>query len=155
MTEDAALFLTAGFFASACLAAIVLVYWRRQKMLEFAVQRREQTLVRFSERFGTAAEFQEFAASPEAQALFATLDASAAVAKRLLAMVAVAIVLLSLGAGMLINSLSVAADADLNLLLDQRFARWWGTLSLAAGLGLLAAASVCARYARKWGVLGS
>ena len=67
MTEDTALFLVAGFFATACLAAMVLVYWRRQKMLEYAVRRREQTLVRFSERFGTAAEFQEFAGSPEAQ----------------------------------------------------------------------------------------
>jgi len=155
MTEDMVLFLMAGAFATAALAAVVGVFWRRQRLIEFALKERERTLLRLTERFGAAPEFQDFASSPEARALFATMDAPAAVARRLLAMIAVAIVLLALGGGMWANSLGIPADADFNLLADRRFARWWGTLAAAAGIGLLAAASLCARLARRWNVLGS
>jgi hypothetical protein len=153
MNEDTILIVMAALLAIAVVGAVVVVHRNRQKMLVRAAKERERTLLALSERFGSAPDFYEFARSPEAKALFAVTDVPAAIARRLLAMVAVAIILLALGAGMWVNSLAIPADADLNLLLDRRFARWWGTLALTAGLGLLAAAAVCVRLAKRWGLL--
>jgi hypothetical protein len=155
MTEDMAMFLMVAVLGASAIAAVAAAHWRRQRLLELALRERERTLLRVTERFGDLAEFQDFARSPEAQALFATMDAPAAIARRLLAMIAVAIVLLALGAGMWVNSLGVPSNSDINLLNDVRFARWWGTLALATGTGLLIASAVCARLGRRWGVLGS
>jgi hypothetical protein len=155
MSEDSILMIVAALFATAIIAAALMVYLRRQRLLEFALRERERTLLRLTERFDGAAEFAEFARSPEAQTLFATMDSPAAIAKRLLAMTAVGIVLLALAAGMWLSASLVPSDADLNLLNEARDERWWGVLSGATGLGLLVAAVTCARLARRWGVLGS
>lgn len=155
MTEDMVLFVMAGVLAAATIAAAVAVYWRRQKLVELAFKERERTLRRLHERFATVAEFQDFATSPDAQALFATIDAPAAIARRLLAMIAVAILLLALAGGLWLNALAVPAGADLNLLNEARFGRWWGTIAGMAGIGLFAAATVCARLGRRWNLLGS
>jgi hypothetical protein len=155
MTEDSILIIVAALFATVVIAAALMVYLGRQRLLEFALRERERTLVRLTERFGSAPEFAEFARSPEAQALFATMDAPAAIAKRLLAMTAVGIVLLALAAGMWLSAISVPSGADVNLLNEARDERWWGMLSGATGLGLLIAAATCARLGRRWGVLGS
>lgn len=155
MTEDSVLFIAAALFAIAVLAAIVTLYWRKQRLLEFALRERERTLLRLTERFDAAPEFVDFARSPEAQSLFATMDAPAAIARRLLAMTGVAIVLLALAAGMWANALSVPVDADINFIREAEDARWWGTLAGCAGIGLLIASAVCARLGKRWGVLGS
>jgi hypothetical protein len=155
MTEDSILIIVAALFATTVIAAVLMVYLRKQRLLELALRERERTLVRLTERFEGAPEFVEFARSPEAQALFATMDSPAAIAKRLLAMTGVGIVLLALAAGMWASAISVPADADVNLLNEARDERWWGTLSGAAGLGLLIAAAACARLGKRWGVLGS
>ncbi len=155
MTEDSILIICAALFGAVVIAAAALIHMRKQRLLEFALREREQTLVRLTERFNAAPDFVDFASSPEAQALFATRDAPAAIAKRLLAMTGAAIVLLALGAGMWANALSVPFNADANFLNEARDERWWGTLCACAGIGLLVAAAVCARLGRRWGVLGS
>ena len=53
------------------------------------------------------------------------------------------------------DALAVPAGADINLLNDARFGRWWGTMAGLAGIGLLAAATLCARLGRRWNLLGS
>jgi hypothetical protein len=155
MTEDSILIVVTALFATAVIVAALTVYLRKQRLLEFALRERERTLVRLTERFETAPEFAEFARSPEAQALFATMDAPAAIARRLLAMTGVGIVLVVLAVGMWASALSVPLDADPNLLNEARDERWWGTLSGSLGIGLLIAAAACARLAKGWGVLGS
>jgi hypothetical protein len=155
MTEDSILMIVVASMVVSAVAAILIVHLRRQRLLEFALRERERTLARLSERFGGAPEFVEFARSAEAQALFATMDAPAAIARRLLAMTGLGILLVMLGAGMWAMALSVAPDADVNFLNEARDERWWGTLSGCAGMGLLIAAAVCVRLARRWGVLGS
>jgi hypothetical protein len=155
MTEDSILMIVTALFAAALIASAATVYLRKQRLLEFALRERERTLVRLTERFDAAPEFVEFARSKEAQALFATMDAPAAIAKRLLAMTGLAIVLLALGAGMWANALSVPVNADVNFLNEARDERWWGTLCVCAGTGMLIAAAVCARLGKRWGVLGS
>lgn len=155
MTEDTILIIVVALFATALIAATLMVHVRKQRLLEFALRERERTLLRLTERFDAVPEFIDFARSPEAQALFATMDAPAAIAKRLLAMTGVAILLLALGIGMWANALSVPMSADVNFLNEARDERWWGTLSGCAGLGLLIATAVCARLGRRWGVLGS
>jgi len=155
MTEDTILIIVAALFAAVVIAATLTIYLQKQRLLEFALRERERTLIRLTERFDAAPEFVDFARSPEAQALFATMDAPAAIAKRLLAMTGVAIVLLALGAGMWANALSVPINADVNFLNEARDERWWATLSTCVGMGLLVAAAVCARLGKGWGVLGS
>jgi len=155
MTEDSILIIVAALFASVVIAAALMISLRKQQLLEFALREREKTLIRLTERFDSAPEFVEFAQSPDAQKLFATMDAPAAIARRLLAMTGVAIVLLALGAGMWVNALSVPLSADMNFLNEARDERWWGTLSACTGAGLLIAAAVCARLGKRWGVLGS
>jgi hypothetical protein len=155
MTEDSILMIVTALFAAVIIGATVMVHLRRQRLIEFALREREKTLTRLTERFGDAPEFVDFAKSPEAQTLFATTDASTAIAKRLVAMVGVAIVLLALSAGMWANALSVPLNSDVNFLNEARDERWWGTLAGCTGLGLLIASAVCARLGRRWGVLGS
>jgi hypothetical protein len=155
MTEDSIMMIVVAAMVIVAVAAVAIIHLRRQRLLEFALRERERTLARLSERFDGAAEFVEFARSPEAQALFATMDAPAAIARRLLAMTGLGILLVMLGAGMWANALSVAPDADINFLNEARDERWWGTVSGCAGIGLLIAAAVCVRLARRWGILGS
>ena len=155
MTDDGMMFLGLALVASTALTAIAVAYWRRQRILEFALRQREQTLLRLTERFGTAEEFIQFAGSREAEALFATTSSPAALARRLLAMVGVAIVLLALAAGFWVTSLGVPADADINFVREADFARWWAVLCAAMGTGLIAASTVCAWLGRRWNVLGS
>lgn len=155
MTEDAVLILGLALVASTALVTLALGNWRRGRLAEFALRERERTLLRLTERFGTADEFIEFARSKEAEALFATMDSPTALARRLLAMVGVAIVLLAFAIGFWVTSLGVPANADINLVREADWARWWAVLSAAAGSGLLAASIVCARLGRRWGVLGA
>lgn len=155
MTDEGMMFLGLALVASTALLAIAIAYWRRQRLLEFALRQREQTLLRLTERFGTAEEFIQFAGSPEAEAVFATTSSPAALARRLLAMVGVAVVLLSLSAGFWVTSLGVPADADINFVREAEWARWWATLCAATGIGLMVASAVCARLGRRWNVLGS
>ncbi len=155
MTEDSILMIAAATMAVAAIWAIVAFNLRKQRLLEFALREREKTLARLTERFDGAPEFAEFARSPEAQALFATTDAPAAIARRLLAMTGLGILLVALGIGMWASVQSVAPDADMNFVNEARDDRWWATLSLSAGIGLLIAAAVCARLAKRWGIIGS
>jgi hypothetical protein len=155
MTEDSILMIVVASMVIAAVAATVIVHMRRQRLLEFALRERERTLARLSERFGDAPEFVEFARSPEAQALFATMDAPAAIARRLLAMTGLGILLVTLGIGLWATASSVAPGADINFVNEARDDRWWATLSGCTGIGLLIAAAVCARLARRWGMLGS
>jgi hypothetical protein len=108
-----------------------------------------------TERFDDGPEFVEFARSPEAQALFATTDASAVIARRLLAMTGLGILLVALSIGLWANVRSVAPGADINFINDARDDRWWATISASARIGLLVAAAICARLAKRWGIIGS
>jgi hypothetical protein len=155
MTEDSILMIVVASMVVAALWAASAFHLRKQRLLEFALREREKTLARLSERFDGAAEFVEFARSPEAQALFATMDAPAAIAKRLLAMTGLGILLVALGIGMWVTAQSVAPGADINFVNEARDDRWWATLSSSTGIGLLIAAAVCARLARRWGMIGS
>jgi|GEM_PF-2361981 len=155
MTEDSILMIVVGSMVVAALWAASAFYLRKQRLLEFALREREKTLARLTERFDGAGEFVEFARSPEAQALFATTDAPAAIARRLLAMTGLGILLIALGIGMWVGAQSVAPGADINFVNEARDDRWWATLSSSAGIGLLIAAAVCARLARRWGIIGS
>jgi hypothetical protein len=83
MTEDAVLILGLALVASTALTTLALGNWRRGRLAEFALRERERTLLRLTERFGTADEFVEFARSKEAEALFATMDSPAAIADAL------------------------------------------------------------------------
>jgi hypothetical protein len=155
MTEDSILMIVVGSMVVAATWAASAFSLRKQRLLEFALGEREKTLARLSERFDGAAEFVEFARSPEAQTLFATTDAPAAIARRLLAMTGLGILLIALGIGMWLTVQNVAPGADINFVNEARDDRWWATLSLSAGIGLLIAAAVCARLARRWGIIGS
>ena len=136
MTEDSILMIVAASLAMAAVGAILAVHLRRQRLLEFALREREKTLARLTERFGGAPEFVEFARSPEAQALFATMDTPAAIARRLLAMTALGILLLALSVGLWTTVESVAPGADINLVNEARDARRWAAIAASAGIGL-------------------
>ena len=155
MTEDSILMIVVALMVVAAVVAILAIHLGKQRLLEFAVREREKILERLTERFQNAPEFVEFARSPEAQALFATTDAPAAIARRLLAMTGLGILLVALSIGIWTTVESVAPGADINLVNEARDARWWTALSASAGIGLLVAAAVCVRLARRWGLLGS
>jgi hypothetical protein len=155
VTEDSILMMVVALMVVVAIGATLALHLRRQRLLEFAVREREKTLARLSERFEGAAEFVEFARSPEAQILFATTDAPAAIVRRLLAMTGLGILLVALSVGMWTTVETVAPGADINLVNEARDARWWTAISASAGIGLLLAAAVCVRLARRWGIIGS
>jgi hypothetical protein len=155
MTEDSIMMIVVALMVVSAIGATLALHLRKQRLLEFAIREREKTLARLTERFDDAPSFVEFARSPEAQALFATTDAPAAIARRLLAMTGLGILLIALSIGMWANVQSVAPGADINFVNEARDDRWWATISASAGIGLLVAAAVCARLAKRWGIIGS
>lgn len=154
MSEDSLLMIIAGVLALGGLAAAVTVHLRRQNMLELAVRERERTIQLLTERFGSSPEFVAFANSREAAMLFATIDAPAVLARRLLGMAAAAVLLGAIGAGFWLNAWSIAHEPDINFIRRAADERWWGTLCLASSVGLGAAAMLSMRLARRWGLIG-
>jgi hypothetical protein len=136
------------------LVSATILYLGRQRLLALALRERELTIRQLTERFGSAAEFIAFAASPEAAPLFATFDASAALSRRLLSLVSTALLLLALGVGFWVNALSLGGETDINFIREAANERWWGTLCLASAVGLGAAAAASAWLARRWGLIG-
>jgi hypothetical protein len=154
MTEDLVGMIALSVVAVGAMIAGTSLYLARQRLLAAAVRERELTIRQLTERFGSADEFVAFAASPEAAPLFATLDASAALSRRLLSLVGTALLLLALGIGFLINGLSLGGETDINFIREAANERWWGTLCLASGVGLGAAAAATAWLGRRWGLIG-
>lgn len=154
MTEEWVGMISLSVVALGAMVAATILYLGRQRLLASALRERELTLRQMMERFGSADEFVAFASSPEAAPLFATLDASAALTRRLLSLVSAALLLLALGAGFWINAMSLGGGTDINFIREAAEERWWGTLCLASGVGLAAAAAASAWLGRRWGLLG-
>lgn len=154
MTPDTILIIATGLVVAIGIIAVAAVLLRRHAVLRHSLADRERLLARLTERFGDAEAFIDFARSPEAERLFQTVDGPTAIARRLLALTAAAIVVVAAGAAFLLNSLGVAADADINLIREAQFARWWGVMLTATGVGLGVAVALCTRLARRWGLLG-
>ena len=133
--------------------AISIVALRREKLLRASLIERERLLSRIAERFGETEEFIAFVSSPEAERLFQITDGPTAVARRLLSLVAVAIALFAVGLAFLINSYAPLPSEDINYVRQAIEARWWAVIFLALGIGLGGAAAVCARLARRWGLV--
>lgn len=133
--------------------AIAVVALRREKVLRAGLAERERLLARIADRFGDAAEFVDFASSPEAERLFQVSDGPTALARRLLSLTAAAIALSAAGIAFLINSLAPLPSLDINYIRQAQAERWWAVMLLALGIGLGIAVAVCARLARRWGLL--
>jgi hypothetical protein len=140
--------------AVAAIIGATSLYLGRQRLLASALRERELTIRQLTERWGSAEEFVAFASSPQAAPLFATIDAPAALSRRLLSMVGTALLLLALGIGFWINGLSLRGETDINFIREAANERWWGTLCLASGVGLGAAAAATAWLGRRWGLIG-
>jgi hypothetical protein len=140
--------------AVAAIIGATSLYLGRQRLLASALRERELTIRQLTERWGSAEEFVAFASSPQAAPLFATIDAPAALSRRLLSMVGTALLLLALGVGFWINGLSLRGETDINFIREAANERWWGTLCLASGVGLGAAAAATAWLGRRWGLIG-
>jgi hypothetical protein len=140
--------------AVAAIVAVTILYLGRQRLLASALRERELTIRQLTERFGSAPEFIAFASSPEAAPFFATLDASAALTRRLLSLVGTALLLLALGIGFWVNAMSLNGETDINFIREAASERWWANLCLASGAGLAAAAAATAWLGRRWGLIG-
>jgi len=154
MTEDLVGMIALSVVAVAAIIAGTSLYLGRQRLLASALRERELTIRQLTERWGSAEEFVAFASSPQAAPLFATIDAPAALGRRLLSMVGTALLLLALGMGFWINGLSLRGETDINFIREAANERWWGTLCLASGVGLGAAAAATAWLGRRWGLIG-
>jgi hypothetical protein len=154
MTEEWVGTIALGVVAVVVIAAATILYLGRQRLLSAALREREVTIRQLTERFGSAAEFVAFASSPEAAPLFETLDGSTALIRRLLSLVGAALLLIALGIGFWINAASLGGETDINFIREAANERWWGTLCLASGVGLAAAAAASAWLGRRWGLIG-
>ncbi len=152
MDETLILALTGAVVIVAALA-ICIVALRREKLLRASLLERERLLGRIAERFGQTEELAAFASSPEAERLFQVSDGPTAVARRLLSLVAAAVALFAVGVAFLINSFAPLPSPDINWVREADEARWWAVMFLALGIGLAIAAAICARLARRWGLL--
>lgn len=152
MDETLTLIAMAAVVALAIIA-FCIVALRREKVLRSSLMERERLLGRIAERFGETPEFVAFASSPEAERLFQLTDGPTALARRLLSLVAAAVALVAVGSAFLINSFAPLPSPDINWVREAQEARWWAVMFLALGLGLGAAAAICTRLARRWGLL--
>jgi ABC-type multidrug transport system fused ATPase/permease subunit len=144
------------FLAAVVIVAVVtvsIIALRREKLLRASLAERERLLGRLVERFGEMPELVAFAASPEAERLFQATDGPTALARRLLSLTAVAVALSAVGVAFLINSFAPLPSPDINYVREALEDRWWAVMFLALGLGVGVAVAVCARLARRWGLL--
>jgi len=144
------------FVAGVVIVGIIIIgiiTLRREKLWRASLLERERLLGRIAERFGETQEFVAFASSPEAERLFQVTDGPTALARRLLSLVAAAVALCAVGIAFLINSFAPLPSPDLNWVREAQEARWWAVMFLALGIGLGGAAALCARLARRWGLL--
>lgn len=115
---------------------------------------RDAMTVRLAERFGDGDAFVAFARTPEGRALLENEYSPAAMAHRVLGLVQFGIVACAIGVAFLINGIAPPPGTDINFVREAEEARTWGALTIALGIGLLVAAGVSARVARRWHVLG-
>lgn len=133
-------------------AAIVQV--RRHRLRADSAAKKAQMVARLSERFGSDAEFVAFLQTPEGQLMIEGEYSPAAMGYRLIGLLQAGIVAIFIGLAFLVNSIPPPAGADINLVREADFARWWGIVLLGVGTGLIVAGSISARIAKRWGVLG-
>ncbi len=153
MNDESVLMIAVAGVLIAAIVSLTLVMLRRHQVLREGLAQREQVLARLSERFGDSEDFVAFATSPDAERLFPTLDGPTSIARRLLALTAAAVVISAVGVAFLINSLAPLPSPDINFVREAQEARWWAVLFLALGIGRGLAVALCARMARRWGLL--
>lgn len=153
MPDDTVFLLCIAAIVVVATVALCVIALRRHALLRASLAERERLLARLAERFGEAGEFVAFASSREAERLFQITDGPTATARRLLSLVAAAVVMGAVGAAFLINSFAPLPSPDINYVREAQEARWWAVMSLALALGLGVSAAGCTRLARRWGLL--
>jgi hypothetical protein len=153
MLDETLILLSMAAIVIVAIIVIGVVALRREKLLRASVAERERLLGRMAERFGDTQEFVAFASSSEAERLFQLTDGPTALARRLLSLVAASVALVAVGSAFLINSFAPLPSPDINWVREAQEARWWAVMFLALGIGLGAAAALCTRLARRWGLL--
>ena len=142
----------AAILALALAAATVLHLLRIRTRARSAAER-ERLVAQLVSRFSESHEFIAFATSPEGKALLESEHSPAAVANRVLSLVQLGVIALSVGVALLINGTMPPPGADINLVRAAEHASWWGVVVTAVAVGLLGAAALSARLARRWGLI--
>lgn len=155
MLDETLILLAIAAVVVVAIIALSIISLRRQQLLRASLLERERLLGRIAERFGDTPEFIAFASSPDAERLFQVTDGPTTVARRLLSLVAAAVALGAVGIAFLINSYAPLPSPDINYVREALEARWWAVMFLALGVGLGLAAAICARLARRWGLLAA
>lgn len=153
MLDETPILLAMAAVVIVAIVTVGVIALRREKLWRASLAERERLLGRIAERFGDTPEFVAFASSPEAERLFQVTDGPTALARRLLSLVAAAVVLVAVGIAFLIDSFAPLPSPDINWVREAQEARWWAIMFLALGLGLGFAAALCTRLARRWGLL--
>jgi hypothetical protein len=153
MLDETPILLAMAAVVVVAIVVLGIVALRRERLWRASLAERERLLSRIAERFGETQEFVAFASSPEAERLFQVTDGPTALARRLLSLVAAAVVLFAVGVAFLIDSFAPLPSPDINWVREAQEARWWAIMFLALGLGLGVAAALCTRLARRWGLL--
>jgi hypothetical protein len=153
MLDETPILLAMAAVVIVAIVTVGVIALRRERLWRASLAERERLLGRIAERFGDTPEFVAFASSPEAERLFQVTDGPTALARRLLSLVAAAVVLFAVGIAFLIDSFAPLPSPDINWVREAQEARWWAIMFLALGLGLGLAAALCTRLARRWGLL--
>jgi hypothetical protein len=153
MLDETLILIAIAAVVITAMIVVAVITLHRERLLRASLAERERLLGRLTERFGETQEFIAFASSPDAERLFQVTDGPTALARRLLSLVAVAVVLFAVGIAFLINSYAPLPSPDINYVREAQEARWWAVMFLALGIGLGGAAAVCSRLARRWGLL--
>lgn len=135
------------------IVAVAIVQARRHRLRADSAAKKAQMVARLSERFGSDVEFVAFLQTPEGRLMLEGEYSPAAMGTRLIGLLQAGIVAIFIGLAFLVNSVPPPAGADINLVREADFARWWGIVLLGVGAGLIAASSISVRVAKRWGVM--
>lgn len=136
------------------IVAAAIVQVRRYRLRADTAAKKAHMVARLSERFGSDAEFVAFLQTPEGRLMLEGEYSPAAMGYRLIGLLQAGIVAIFVGLAFLVNGFPPPTGADVNLVREADFARWWGVVLLGVGAGLIIASSASARIAKRWGVLG-
>ena len=108
---------------------------------------------RVLDRFTSAEELLAFVRSDEGKQLLYGRKGTPEARRTVIRFVQIGILVFSLGVAFLANAMRLAGETDINFIRKVEDLRYWGTASLAVGLGLLIVAALSHFMARRWGLL--
>ncbi|HVP37320.1 MAG TPA: hypothetical protein VMT04_10020 [Terriglobales bacterium] len=136
---------------------IIWIIWSLFRSYKSSVQaklHRAEIVNRMLEKFGSAKEFTDFLETREGRKFMEDpLPSTATSISRIYRFIQAGIIVMLAGVALFLNAYRLRGETEIHFVNQVRDAQYWGTLSIAIGVGLLLAAVISYFFAKRWNLL--